>query len=99
MEEGRLWGVLMFDRQKERKRGDSFIKIVEKKLKGFIQANNIKFPFILDRFHIFEHPGKQGSAVLLFDPTERVVKKFVFPLRENQIREILGVIDNVLGVY
>jgi len=99
MEEGGLWGVLLFDRQKEKRRGESFARIVNKKLKGFIQANNIKFPFVLDRFHIFEHLGKQGSAVLLFDPSLSVVKKFVFPLSQNQIKEILCDIDKVIEVY
>lgn len=94
VDERMLWGVLVFDASLEKQHGSSYIKIVEKKLKGFVKANHIQFPMVIDRFHLFESLGKEGSAVLLFDPGKRSVKKYVFPLRRNHIQEIMSLLEN-----
>ena len=86
--EGHVWGILVFDKSEEK--GDSLARIAEKKLKGFIRANDIKFPVIVDRFHLFNHLGEEGTVLILFNYDERLIKKYVFPLSRSQIKEIWG---------
>ena len=94
VDERMLWGILVFDASLEQQHGSSYIKIVEKKLKGFVKANHIQFPMVIDRFHLFESLGKEGSAVFVFDPGARAVKRYVFPLRRNHIQEIMSLLEN-----
>ena len=88
-EKGMIWGIFVFDKPVKMEEEDLSIKIIEKKLRGFIRANNIKFPIIIDRFHIFEGLAQEGTAVILFDHQKKAVRKYVFPLRPMQIREII----------
>ena len=89
LDEGILWGVLVFDEPEENE-GVPAIKITEKKLRGFIMANDIKFPIMIDRFHIFKGLAKEGTAVIFFDRERKIIKKYVFPLRSKQIKEIIN---------
>lgn len=66
------------------------MKIIEKKLRGFIQANEIKFPVLIDRFKIFKDLGEEGTAVIIFDGERKTIKKYVFPLRHGQKQEIMN---------
>ncbi len=84
-----LWGVLVFDSDRAKRFGPTFIQILEKKLEGFIKGNRLLFPIVIDRYHVFESLGEEGSAVLVFDPKAGVMRKYVFPLRPNQIQDIL----------
>lgn len=89
IEQGMIWGILVFDKPAKMQEEDLSTKIIEKKLRGFIKANGIKFPIIIDRFHIFEGLAQEGTAVILFDRQKKAVRKYVFPLRQIQIQEII----------
>ena len=84
--EGNVWGILVFDKPEEK--GDLLTRIAEKKLKGFISANDIKFPIIVDRFHIFDRLGQEGTVLIIFDNQGKSIRKYVFPLSQNKIDEI-----------
>lgn len=84
-----IWGILVFDKPAKIEEEGLSIKIVEKKLRGFIKANNIKFPVMIDRFHIFKELGEGGTAVIFFDRYKKILKKYVFPMKPMQIREII----------
>lgn len=88
-EEGMIWGILVFDKPSKMQEEDLSTKIIEKKLRGFIKANNIKFPIIIDRFHIFKGLSQERTAVIVFDRQKKAVKKYVFPLKPMQIKEII----------
>ncbi len=42
-------------------------KIVEKQLKGFILTNEIRFPIVSDRSHVFEGLNIKRSMIIYFD--------------------------------
>lgn len=86
------WGVLVQKIQRNKDRGEKSLKIAKKKLRGFIKANKIKFPIVLDRLHIFEDLIEEGTTLLLFDQSQKTVKKFVFPLSRRQQEEIFSLL-------
>ena len=88
-----LWGVLVFDAARGKQHGPTFTQILEKKLNGFIKGNRLRFPIVIDRYHLFENQAEEGSAILVFNPNDRVMRKYVFPLRPNQIQEILRLLE------
>ena len=88
-EDKMIWGILVFDKPAKMQEEDLSTKIIEKKLRGFITANDIKFPIIIDRFHIFKSMGQEGTAVIVFDRQKKAVRKYVFPLRQIKIQEII----------
>ena len=88
-----LWGILVFDAGREKQSGPRFIQILEKKLNGFVQGNRLRFPIIIDRDHLFSSLAEEGSAVLVFDPNQRMMRKFAFPLRSHQIQDILRLVE------
>ncbi|GAG37071.1 unnamed protein product, partial [marine sediment metagenome] len=63
-------------------------RIAEKKLRGFVAANNIKFPILIDKFHVFNGLAEEGTVVMVFDWNRKMVKRYVFPLNKGQIEEI-----------
>ena len=89
-----VWGVLVFDASLGNQRGNTFTRIIEKKLKGFMQGNRLQFPVVIDRWHLFDGLGKAGSAVIVFDPVKRLVKKYDFPLRPGQVQEIMSLFED-----
>jgi hypothetical protein len=85
----KLWGVLVPSGETE---GESRLvkrMILEKKLRGFIKANGIKFPILVDRMRIFHELAKRGPGVVLFDPETRSLSMWTFPLSNRQIDEII----------
>lgn len=89
LEEGRIWGILVFGKPERRAEQDHSFRIVEKKLRGFIQANQIKFPILIDRFKVFKNMGEEGTAVVIFDSENKTIKKYIFPLKPWQRKEIM----------
>lgn len=80
------WGIMVMegpDKEEEVRLG-----IAEKKLRGFLQANHITFPVLLDRTRVLGGLAEKGSAVILFDRKTGRVTKYSFPLTGEQIEEI-----------
>ena len=82
----KTWGILVM--KKSEKEENKQLWIAEKKLRGFIRANQITFPFLVDRHRIFSELANKESGVLLFDENQNVVFRYDFPLTGEQFEEI-----------
>ena len=78
------WGVLIVDKPEDNR----LIRIAGKKLRGFLKANHITFPILMDRSGIFGHREETGSCVLLFDEAKNMLTRYEFPLTGGQLEEI-----------
>lgn len=88
--EDRVWGVVVYENSKINEERLLYEKIVQKKLRGFLIANDINCPVVLDSFHSFKELFEEGTTILVFDKSRKVVEKYVFPLSKKQIEEILS---------
>jgi len=84
--DGKVCGVLVVN---DADKTDLSFKIVEKKLRGFVSANNIKFPVLVDYLHIFNPLAEDGTVIILFNHREKCIKKYLFPLKREQKADIL----------
>ena len=82
------WGILVFNISEKEGNNNISARIAEKKLRGFVTANNIKFPILIDKFHVFNGLAEEGTVVMVFDWSRKMVKRYVFPLNKGQIEEI-----------
>jgi hypothetical protein len=80
------WGILVIRNSEVHE--NNLVRIAEKKLKGFVQANQILSPFLVDRFQVFRGMAEEGSCVVLFDGAQRIIHKYDFPLRGEEFEEI-----------
>ena len=94
IQEEALWGVIIYKGQKKIEDNKTQTRVVEKKLRGFIQANDIRFPLILDSFHIFHEISEGKTAIILFDQKAKIVRKILFPLNEKQRDEIINFLSD-----
>ena len=84
----KAWGILAV---KDRDGGwDRAVRIARKKLNGFVRANGIAFPVLVDRSGLFAGLAEKGSGVLLFDGTRKVLCRYDFPLTGEQLEEIFA---------
>jgi len=85
------WGILVINapEKEENKR----VWIAEKKLRGFIQANQIVSPILVDRLDFLGGLAEEGSGVLLFDGSRNSVHRFNFPLAGYQFEEIFEILN------
>lgn len=81
-------GVFIYRNQEKEGNPDRLIRIVENQLRGFITGNNIKFPVILDKCHVFEKLNSEETDIILIDHSRKLIKKYKFPLTKKQINEI-----------
>jgi len=81
-------GVLVPRDSENNEDNEKFKKIAEKQLRGLIIGNNLRFPFILDKFHIFEEMDLDGTTIILFDGTRKLLKKYKLPLTSEQREEV-----------
>lgn len=84
------WGVLVVPAGREEDIDRT--RIAEKKLKGFVRANQIISPFLVDRLQVFREMAGEGSCVVLFDGARRIIHMYGFPLRSEQFEEIFKVL-------
>jgi hypothetical protein len=90
--EENAWGILVIESAIKKSGLRDSVKIARTKLRGFMLANRIKFPIFIDEFQIFRQFEKKGTAVLLFDGSNNILKEYIFPLNRNQIDEIQEVV-------
>lgn len=64
------------------------IKIIKKQLRGFIKANNINFPLILDKTNVFKELNLENTVIVI-DVSSDIIKKFKFPLSKMQMKELI----------
>lgn len=80
------WGVLTVSLEGGEEKRD--IQIAEKKLRGFVRANRIAFPIVVDKDQVFSGFADTGSCLLLLDDNQKVVLRYDFPLTGGQYEEI-----------
>ena len=80
-------GVLVISQEKDLN-NDINIKIIERKLNGFIKGNEIKFPIIVDRERIFNEFSTDNICLILFDSQKNIIKRYTLPLSNKLIKEI-----------
>lgn len=85
------WGILVV--KKPGKEETGHVWIAEKKLRGFIRANHITFPILVDRGRVFGKWAEIGSCVLLFDRVGKMIHRYDFPLTGYQFEEIFEILN------
>lgn len=80
-----IQGVVVTDKYRKKESGDSFEKIMEKKIKGFVKANHVEFPILLDRNQIFGPLIKKGTSVFIFNTETHAITQHVFPLTLQEV--------------
>ncbi|UCE40703.1 MAG: hypothetical protein JSV17_14835 [Candidatus Aminicenantes bacterium] len=91
------WGILVMKKTEKEEnthtRTSKSFWIAEKKLRGFIRANHIVSPFLMDTNQVFGKWAEMGSSVLLFDRVGKMVHRYNFPLTGAQFEEIFEILN------
>lgn len=82
-------GVFIW-RREGREKSQKSMKIIEKKIKGFVEGNEIRFPIILDKYHVFDGLNIETPVIILLDRSQNEIHKYTLPLSQKQLGEILG---------
>jgi len=83
-------GVLVYQETDNDEDNERIEKIIEKQLKGLIIGSNICFPFLYDKFHIFEGLDLERVTIILFDRSRKLLKKYTLPLTLEQKEEVFS---------
>jgi hypothetical protein len=78
-------GILVLAPEKRDKTSSEIARV---KLRGFVLSNHIVFPVQIDRFHVFRGVAQEGTSVVLFDYDREIIKRFLFPLRQQDLDEL-----------
>lgn len=89
IQEERLRGILVYSRRSDGSEDSRHARIVQTKMQGFIKANDIRFPIVLDEHHLFNGLLKSNTQAFLFDDQRQVVRKFSFPFQPGEKSDIL----------
>ena len=89
-----VWGVLVVDPPSNAEDEEITIGIAAKKAQGFLTANALQFPLIVDRFHVFSPLAGKGTSVIFCDDENKIIKKYSFPLAPSQLKEIINYIQD-----
>ncbi len=65
-------------------------RIVRTKWTGYSRAGAIGFPATVDEAHVFDSLNREGTTVILFDPSGGGVKRWTPPFSPRAIAEIAG---------
>jgi len=83
-------GILIYGRRPQEDVSGSYIRIVRKKMQGFLKANDIGFKIFLDEHHLFNSLAKSNTEVLVFDEKQQMIHRYAIPLRPQEQNEFLG---------
>ncbi len=87
-----VWGVIVYDTPEKGRSREKIGRIVEAKLRGFKKANEIDFPILVDHQCFFRSICSGGNAVFVFSRTDLMLRRFPFPLKSEQMEEILNLL-------
>jgi hypothetical protein len=90
--EENAWGICVPDCKDKKSDTKKTAQIAEKKIRGFISANSIPFPIIIDHDRVFHSFAANGTALFVIDATGKTIMKCNFPIKMSDaqnIREIL----------
>lgn len=93
LQQKQVWGIVVSDQANGERQEGLSERILEKKIRGFVKANNLEFSILLDRDSVFKPFAGQGTVFFVFDLKKQSVSRFVFPLAPNEI----SVIQKSLG--
>ena len=80
------WGIVVFEPVSQI---DLEKKIITKKVRGFMNGNQLQFPVFIDYLQIFKTLRTQSTQLLFLDSSSLTVKKYDFPLAEKDKNEII----------
>jgi hypothetical protein len=90
--EENIWGIVVLDKEKVHGDAEWETKIIEKKLRGFCSANQIKMPFVLDITHVLVNSEWKKNCVVVLDRSLMQVKRYSFPLSPEDRGGIIQII-------
>lgn len=89
----RAWGVVSLGEEDSfSEKRDLSLRILEKKIRGFVTAHAIRMPLLIDRDHIFQSFSQDGSTLILFDVAAKSIVKFILPLTPGQKQHLSQVL-------
>ncbi|MBN1939017.1 MAG: hypothetical protein JW843_05500 [Candidatus Aminicenantes bacterium] len=65
-------------------------RIIRTKWTGYCRAGGIGFPATIDDAHLFDSLNRDGTAVIVFDPTGGGLKRWTPPFSTGMVAEITG---------
>jgi len=80
------WGIVVFDPDSQTNLGDM---LIAKKVRGFMNGNQLHFPWVIDSFHVFKNLRTQTTQLFFLDSSSLTVKKYAFPLMEKHKNDII----------
>ncbi len=83
-----VWGIVVNNKDQDKNQNSLSIQIMEKRIRGFIEANDIGFPLVLDRHGMFNRLSHQGSTLMVLDFKKQIVSSYDFPLESQEIQHI-----------
>jgi hypothetical protein len=89
--EDKAWGILVLASKDEMPYTKNTAQIAERKLRGFITANSIEFPIIIDHNQVFQSFAVEGTALVVLDAERGRILRYSFPIKRadsQKIREI-----------
>lgn len=90
--ENKAWGILVQGNEDATHTVEKTAQIAEKKLRGFIAANNIKFPIVIDYNQVFHPLTVEGTALVIIHSERKKILRFNFPIKSSDAEKILGIL-------
>jgi hypothetical protein len=95
VQEERVQGIVVFGGSRRDSGDNIHVRILKKKMAGFIQANSLKFSVYFDEYQVFKGLAPKGISAILFNQDRLSIKKYIFPLDPGQLDELLSLLlDN-----
>jgi hypothetical protein len=70
------------------------IQILKKQLKGFVKANHIPFPVLLDQSSILNNFSNGRSALIFVDTRYLLIKKWFLPIQHDEMEELFLLLND-----
>lgn len=93
LQQKQVWGIVVSDQANGERQEGLSERILEKKIRGFVKANRLEFPILLDRDGVFKPLAGLGTVFFVFDAEKQTVSRYVFPLAPYEI----SIIQKSLG--
>lgn len=81
-------GVFLWKSYEDKENAQKSLRIIEKKIRGFKEGNQIPFPIILDKDHVFQGLDIETPGIIFLDRFNGRMKKYTLPLNPTQLQEI-----------
>jgi hypothetical protein len=68
------------------------VNILKKQIRGFVKANRIQFPVLLDDLQVFTRSPAKSSCVILLNTLYGIVQEWQLPVDIHQLNEIMALL-------